>query len=102
MAWTVNDYPFTGGAGSPIIVAGGQNGHVTSVLDDGSLETTVTFPTPFAAAPTTVIATVNTGVSAGTGPLVVTTDNVTATGFKLYVSGGAPSSTCTVGWFALP
>ena len=66
----------------------------------GSWMATVTFDTPFGAAPYVLVSV----VSSSAGFNVVATD-ITATGFKVivkYFGGGGPSpSSCTVDWLAL-
>lgn len=78
----------------------GQHGQATGVASDGSAETSVSFSPSFGSAPN-VVATVDNGASgSGTAALSCQVDHVTTSGFKIYVTGGAPSSTVSVNWVA--
>ena len=89
-------FPF----GAPLAVSPGQQfGAALLVAADGSAETTVTFPSAFVTTIPKVFCQVADVSAVGAYALTWQTDTESLTGFKVYVAGGAPGSTCTVNWY---
>ena len=75
-------------------------GTVAGVNTGGVSETSVSFSSALASAPI-VIVTINNLTGSGTTTLSAQVDNVTTTGFKVYVSGGSSTGTVSVNYYAI-
>jgi hypothetical protein len=94
------DFPFNGTVSS--ITQPGQSGSKINVPCDGSVNTAITFGTPYTTLVVFVSADASTGAAFSTASIScnIVAGSVTLTGFSVFCSGGQPGDTCTVYWQA--